>query len=339
MNKILLGLMAIVLVTGLAIGCAAPKVESPQDFYKGKTITIVVTENAGGGIDLMARMLQPYLKEYTGAYAVVIDNVGEGGGMLGLNKVYTAEPDGLSIVARTLSTTFQMEVEKQAGLAYQAEKFNVLYALSTQVGNFLTVSATGKYKSIADLQKAKGLRTGGTAGKCLISGYFTDILGLDCRITPGIAVADARMSLIRGEIDFFNENAGEELLQMKAGTTMPLVRELSKRDPLLPDVPAINEVDKLSAQQQSWQKLLEVYDVGKYLFTTPGVPQDRVEYLRGVIDKIHSDPKFLEQRKTSKDPYQWLNGADATSMLKQLTGLGTEYSAMVQYLQRYYTIK
>ena len=80
--------------------CAAPlsaSAQTPDTFYKGKTIRLVVGFSAGGGFDLYARMIAPYLARELGAN-VVVENQPGAGGMAALNRIAIAEPDGLRLM-------------------------------------------------------------------------------------------------------------------------------------------------------------------------------------------------------------------------------------------------
>src|ERR1035437_3595928 len=106
------------LITVILVGACNPPAEAATaaDFYKDKKITFVVASKAGGGTDSISRLVAPYIKKYTGAYAVVIDNVEEGGGMLAFNRLWNAKPDGLTICAIIPINVVMMEADKLEGI-------------------------------------------------------------------------------------------------------------------------------------------------------------------------------------------------------------------------------
>jgi tripartite-type tricarboxylate transporter receptor subunit TctC len=86
---------------------AAAQTESPAEFYRGKTVKIIVGFGVGGGYDTYARMLAPYLREQLKT-TVIVENQPGAGGLSALNRLYAAPPDGLQLmlisgIASTLS--------------------------------------------------------------------------------------------------------------------------------------------------------------------------------------------------------------------------------------------
>jgi tripartite-type tricarboxylate transporter receptor subunit TctC len=317
---------------------------SAADFYKDKRIIFLVASKAGGGSDLISRIVAPYLKKYTGAYTVIIDNVPEGGGMLALNRLWNSKADGLTICTSIPINTVMMEADKQEGVQYQSDKMNVIFALTTARGNALMVNAKGPYQSVEDLKKARGLKAGGTYGTAMQAAYFADVLGLDVKITPGMSTSDAKMAVMRGEIDFSCDSSGSAYESIQAGDVRPLCIDLSAPISALPKVPSIMKYASLSPQQKEWSSIVELNDMGKYVFTGPNVPRDRIDYLRTVFERIHKDPQFLKDRKKFErlpggDP--WLTGADAQKMFTAYKGnVNKIYAKMVDYLsKKYYTLK
>lgn len=336
-------LIILLLVSG---GCARSAVsEKPEDFFKGKTITVVARDAAGGGTDTISRILGPYLQSYTGARAVVVENVPEAGGIVAANRVFKAIPDGLTLLVNIPNSPVIAELTGTTGIEFKSDQFVVLFALTSEPGSFLVVNAKGPYKSVADLKTGKTLKSAGSWDKALQSAYFADILGFNANVSTGVATNDARMALLRGEIDYYVETPGGAVERVKSGDNVALVGELDKRHVVLPDVPSVTDVAKLSSQQKTWVELRNLSDLGKWLFSGPGVPKDRVEYLRSVLEKIHKDPKFLEERKTKFQrwpvPEPWLTGAEAEkSYQKFISAAKGQYGGMVDYLsKKYFTSK
>src|ERR1700759_1911878 len=70
--------------------------DSEKAFYAGKTVRMIVGSGVGGGYDVFSRLIAPYLSRVLGT-TVVVENVPGAGGLLALNKLYVAPPDGLQI--------------------------------------------------------------------------------------------------------------------------------------------------------------------------------------------------------------------------------------------------
>src|SRR3954469_839578 len=90
--------LALAFTLGLAtLASSAVAQDSEQAFFAGKTVRFVVGFGPGGGYDAYARMLAPYLSKNLGA-TVIVENRPGAGGLVALNGVYMAPPDGLTIM-------------------------------------------------------------------------------------------------------------------------------------------------------------------------------------------------------------------------------------------------
>ncbi len=100
MKRGVLYLILTVLLALLLLGSCAKPASAPvsaEEFYKGKTIEFVVGFNPGGGFDMLARVIAPFLERHTGA-TVTVKNIPGGGGTSANNSVFAAKPDGLTIL-------------------------------------------------------------------------------------------------------------------------------------------------------------------------------------------------------------------------------------------------
>jgi tripartite-type tricarboxylate transporter receptor subunit TctC len=318
---------------------------SAADFYKDKKITYIVASKPGGGTDLIARLIAPYVKKYTDAYSVVVDNVAEGGGLLALNRLWNSKPDGLTIATSPMDNVVGQEVIKAPGVQYQTDKFNVIFALNSAMGEALVVNANGPFRSVDDLKKAKGLKSASLLAGAVLAAYIADVLGLDAKITTGMATGDATLALQRGEIQFVTNSPVSTLKGIADGTELPLCVTISAGIPVLPQAPPLAKFATLSPQQKEWGKIFDVTDSGKYVYAGPNVPQERIDYLRTVFEKIHQDPQFLQDRKKFEQypgTLPWLNGAEAQRVSTTYLNLskGEANRQMVEYLsKKYFAVK
>src|SRR6187402_3005693 len=89
-----------VVVLAVLAACLTVSASQAQDaekaFYAGKTVRMVVGSGTGGGYDVFSRMIAPYLAKTLGT-TVIVENQPGAGGLLALNKLYLAPPDGLQI--------------------------------------------------------------------------------------------------------------------------------------------------------------------------------------------------------------------------------------------------
>ncbi len=102
----------------------APGFAHSQDFYAGKTITVIATTAAGGTGDLRARAVVPFLKKHIpGNPNIVMEYMDGGGGRKGANHLFSSvKPDGLTIGASS-GAVIALAVMGESGVNYDIDKF------------------------------------------------------------------------------------------------------------------------------------------------------------------------------------------------------------------------
>ncbi|MCL6637426.1 MAG: hypothetical protein K6T26_05715, partial [Alicyclobacillus sp.] len=97
---------------------------SGYEFYKGKTLQIIVPYSPGGGYDQWARLIAPYMQKYLGVAKVEVVNVDGGGGLVGTNQIYAAKPDGLTIGDTNAGGDVFDQISKAPGTNFDVSKFS-----------------------------------------------------------------------------------------------------------------------------------------------------------------------------------------------------------------------
>ena len=89
--------LAFAAAAALSLGAGPSRAQDAPAFYKGKTVRFVVGVGVGGGFDAYARMIAPYLARQLDA-SVVVENQLGAGGLVALNRISTAQADGLQLM-------------------------------------------------------------------------------------------------------------------------------------------------------------------------------------------------------------------------------------------------
>lgn len=296
---IVLGTMALgwLLIIGSKTPIDAQELR-PADFYRGKTIKLLVMNSPGDVSDIIARMVGPYLKKLTGANVVIANETG-GGGIGGLIDIKHARPDGLTLGIGPYLTNVLNKIMGDPGADYEPEKFSYIAGMFNDSMSFC-VASKGPYSSIADLKAAKNIKLGGSTptGNMALGGMsLIQILGLDAKLVTGSRGAVALvLSVQQGEVVGAVMTLSTTLGGMRTGAIKPLFVLSTTREPALPGVPALSELVQLNADGKRlvdiWNKLTQ----SRVVFSTPGTPQNRITYLREIFSKkIFTDPTFRER--------------------------------------------
>jgi len=216
-----------------------------QTKYPEKPVTFIVPFAAGSATDQLARALGQSVTEQT-KQAVVVDNKAGASGMLAAQAAAKAPADGYTVLITT-NTTQAANEHLYKKLSYDPVKdFAPITGLG-KGGQVLVVKAESPYKSVADLlAKARkepgklsfgsGSSSSRVAGELFKQLSHTDILHVPYKSNPN-AITD----LLGGQIDLMITDTATGLPQIKGGKLRALGVSTTRRTPLLPDVPTIDE--------------------------------------------------------------------------------------------------
>lgn len=290
----------LILTLALVVSCTpeAQPAATPADFYKGKTIDLVISASPGGSADLITRIMASYLGGDTEA-SVVVTNRDGAGGLDGMNYLYKGKPDGLTLGTVPAAKFVSNKALNEPAAVYDIGEFSYIMGIG-RLQYYFFVSPEGPYQSVADLQAGKDLKIGGVspAGNIALGGLTViKILGLDGKVITGIKGESNRaLAVKRGEVIGYCLNVVTTKASVEAGMVKPLFVLATERDPVMPDVPAITELVNLTGEDLALVKLWETAFVGSTIFTgSPGIPEDRLAFLRGLANKWAQDEGFREK--------------------------------------------
>ena len=294
-------------------------------FYKGKVVEFVVPYNPGGGYDIAARLVAPYLEKQLGC-TIIVRNEPGAGGKVALNRL-AKETNGLSLVMMATRAAATAQVYGESGARFDLSKFNWLATMSQDQYPVVVNKQTG-YKSIGDLQKAKEVkfasdtRTSGKAIRPLIMGY---ILGVNVKLVAGYkGSADEILALQRGEVDGLSTTLLTLLPYINSQDVVPVLSMSRARFKLLPNVPTIFEIKKFTDKEKRIADIGIALDaIGRPIATTPGVPKERVAFLEAAVKKTLEEPELLSRVKKLGETIDYATGqetAEAINLMLSIQG-------------------
>jgi tripartite-type tricarboxylate transporter receptor subunit TctC len=252
---------------------------------------------------MVARAIAPFLEQKLGATIIV--NNGTGSQVKVINETYKASPDGLNISMLDRGTMTLNYLTKEPGVAWDPDKFIWISVQGLQ-RNIVCVQANGPYKSMDDLQRAKGLKftvTSPTGNYSLGAMVAIEAFKLDAKVITGLAVGEFRLSVQKGESDACVLTEAPLIEAVKGGQLTPILSIYTKTK-LFPGVPSILDVPNLTEQQRLTAEMVGPTD--KLLLLPPGTSQDKVDFLRGVLKKINEDPNNIEILKKRTGLADWV---------------------------------
>jgi tripartite-type tricarboxylate transporter receptor subunit TctC len=310
------------------IPCAA---DAQENFYEGKTITLIATTAPGGTGDLRVKAVAPFLKKHVpGNPTVVIEYIDGGGGRKGANHLYNSvRPDGLTIGAAS-GGIVGLAVMGEKGVSYDPDKF--IYLGTPEHENHAVIYSRRDLglDSLEKLRAAKGIRIGGqtvghvsyVAGR--LFAYFLDLN--DPKFVVGYSAPEVDVALMRGEVDARANNATSVLRRNpdwldKGIMNFHAIMETPKgeKHPRLGHLPEIESF----AKNQRERKLISIWrafrGVGSPYLLPPGTPRERVTVLKEAFGKIFADPEFAKYfKKLVSDDISPLGAEELTRVVTQM---------------------
>jgi len=287
------------------------------EFYRGKTVRILVGSPPGGGYDIYARLVAPALAAKLGA-TVLVENKDGNGGLAALTTLLVRPADGLTIMNGSAEASIISQVLARPGVTWNVTELNWLAKMAS-APKLWFVGTNARYPSIAEAIKADPLTWSATGPADDISdveAVISYVLGLKSKIVVGYRGAgDMSLAVIRNEVDSGVLSADSAL--QRIDSIKPIALFGARRWRHLPDVPILSEVATLPADR-TWIVALrqQIGEAQRALVAAPGVPPDRVEYLRSVLGQILTDPAVIEEGEKTNREIEYMSGGD----LQRLVG-------------------
>jgi tripartite-type tricarboxylate transporter receptor subunit TctC len=301
--KKLAWVLVIVLVPFLAFASGSgesAEAQSPEEFYRNRNVTLIANGGVGGGTDFAARLFASYWSEVTGG-AMVVKVMSGGGGIEGLNSVYRADPDGLTIG----NTHHPSDMTGPKLLGTPGPKFDTREL--SWIGffgfdpNYIWIDADAPQMDADELRNAGKLVFGALSPAStgtIATIVAIDIFDLDADVIFGYEAPELGLAVRRGEIVGYTLEASSGGVEVEKGFVKPFCSLTFERTAWYPDTPSIVELaGDLSPDEEDMVRFVEALVAGKSFFGPPGIPADRLEYLRRSFDKIMSEEGFLKQAK------------------------------------------
>ncbi len=284
------------------------RAETVESFYKGKTLTIVVSTGVGGVFDLTARTVAKYLPKYIpGNPTIIVKNMPGGGHVLATNFMFNqAAKDGTFIGLVNNGMPLHQVLDGR-GVRFDARKFNWLG--SAGLSNLMTVAwHTADVKSIADLMTRELVTaaTGTGSNGFIFPNAMNIVLGTKFKIVLGYKTSpEADLAMERGEAQ---ARAGFSLSAIRQEhpdwiadkKVVVLVQAGAEREKDFPQVPLMQELAKTPEQRGILALISSPVALGRPFFTTPDTPSERVTALRDAYAATMKDPDFLAEASQLK---------------------------------------
>jgi tripartite-type tricarboxylate transporter receptor subunit TctC len=299
-----------------------------DDFYKGKTIRVIVGGSAGGGFDIYTRAMARHMgKHIPGNPAMIVENMTGAGTLIAAKYLHSsAKPDGLSfgifngalILSGALgnkSIDFDMRELEFLGVPVQD---STVCALRKESG----VTNMDQWFAAKTPIKLGGLSPGNSTSD--VARIITAALNLPVQLVEGYkGTNEIRLAADAGELH--GACWAWETLRtawskaIPAGEVNVVLQVTAKTIPELPNVPMSLDLAKSDEARQLLKAgAIDPAAIVRVYVTTPRTPKDRLQLLRAAFAKTLTDPDFIAESKKANLDINPLNGEEVKKIVDDL---------------------
>ncbi|HXG51755.1 MAG TPA: tripartite tricarboxylate transporter substrate-binding protein [candidate division Zixibacteria bacterium] len=319
-------LRAVSAILVCAAALSRPLPASGQDFYRGKTIRLVVATTPGGGFDAYSRAIARHMgRHIPGNPALVVENMPGAAFLIGTNYLYNqARPDGLT-VGNWIGTLVLHQVIGRKGIEFDARRFEYVGAPVRNHDLCLMSKASGigsveQWAASPSPVKMGATPPGSTPYDNLA--VLKEALGLPTQIVSGYkGTAEIRLALDAGEVSglcglSWASTKVTWRKQLESGEVKVVLQNAPAPHPDLPEVPLAIRLAKTDLGRRLIQLVMHDVSAITYLYSLPpGTPKDRVQLLRRAFRQTMADPAFLAEAKKANLEVDPVAGEDVEKIV------------------------
>jgi tripartite-type tricarboxylate transporter receptor subunit TctC len=275
------------------------KLESVEDFYRGKQIRVVVGSDAGGGYDAYGRLVAAYIGKYIpGNPNIIVQNMAGAGSMIATNHVANVAPKDGTVIGAIHPDAVTAPLFRPDKAKYDSRKF-IWLGSPVSITYTVTVWHTAPIKTFDELF-TKELIVASSGGESTVLPLLANgVLGTKFKVITGYKSASAGfLAIERGEAQ---GNGGDALNALKSvhgdrlrdGTVRIIAAYGMKPNPELAGVPRVLDYAKTPEQREELSLIFSTDDFGWPYIMAGEVPADRARAVQAAFEKAMTDKDLL----------------------------------------------
>ena len=305
LRRALLGATFAVAVTPTALAQGGFDEKKVAEFYKGKTISIVVGFSPGASFDITARNIARHMGQYIpGKPDFIVENSPGAGTMLAMNKVYNTLPKDGTVIGSVIGDIVKHQLFGNAAAKFDIEKMRILSAPAPIVHMLVVTKESGvtDLSEIIGANSPKKIKIGATGKGTSVSNsaYLAQIVvDLNYTIATGYGgFAKVKLAMEQGEVNATFNNIHELMGlyrdKIDSGEWKIIAQSSLEPHPRAPKVPVLADLAKTPEDRDLIRlgAILPMKAAFMYVLA-PGVPEDRANAIEAALDKTFADKAFV----------------------------------------------
>ena len=319
------GVVLALVATASVFAAPAPG-QGVAEFYKGKTVSVVIGYPPGGGFDATARLLIRHMPRHLPGNPVMIaKNMPGAGSLRAANYLFGVAPkDGTEFGIIGPSVPFG-PLWSRDGVSFEATKFNWLGSLDRWT-SIAFVWHTAKAQTLDAAMRTEVVVGATGAGDMTVTfpRLTNALLGTKFRVVPGYqGTPDLSLAIERGEVEgrlgwCWDCLKLDKPNWVKEKKITVLLQFAFKKDPELPDVPLVMDLARNEADRQIMRLAFGNLEIARPFLAPPDVPADRIAALRSALDATARDPAFLEEARKLNMPISVASSREIETLLRDV---------------------
>jgi tripartite-type tricarboxylate transporter receptor subunit TctC len=312
-------------MTFLSLSVSAGRAD---DFYRGKTMSVIVPIGPGGAYDAVGRLVARHLGKHIPGNPNIISRLMPGAaGVNALNHLYNVAPHDGTVIALATSSFANEQLIGNSQIRYDARRFGIVGRIleTTSVLFFWHASPIKSLDDVLNKPSNIAIATANELPTVRLRA-MNRFLGAQMRFITGYPSSrDYVLAAERGEADGGGgtyvgllQLFGDYVRERKLNIVLQFARQ---RDMGLPGTPAILELTEDPEVRSIFQFLVSNDEIGRTLITTPNVPADRLALLRNAFDKMTEDPGFRADAKKQNLPLTISSGIATQKVVHEVFGV------------------
>jgi tripartite-type tricarboxylate transporter receptor subunit TctC len=313
---------------------ASAHAQSVADFYRGKTVTLMVSTSTGGGYDTLARAVARFIgRHIPGNPTVVVRNMPGAGGITAANWMASIAPRDGTTLHMIMTNMMAAQAVGTYGVKFDTRTFRWI-GNTTSTPNVTNSWYTSGVTKI-EQTKTRELVLGAPAGTAGVTYglVMNALVGTKLKVVTGYPGGnEVNLAMERGEVEGRGSNSWASWKSTKPEwiadkKIIILVQVGLKRDPDLPDVPLLLELATNDLDRKVLTFLSAETALSRSLVTTADVPAERLAALRRAFDATMKDPAFLADAEKSKMDISAMTGEESQVIADSIVNTGPDVIA------------
>jgi tripartite-type tricarboxylate transporter receptor subunit TctC len=319
-------LAAALVVAPLCWGAAQTPPDQAAAFYRGKTITLVVSAEAGTLTDLIARQFKDHFSRHIpGQPYIVVSNLAGAGGMIAAARLQSQDPKDGTVIGFLQRNNLYVPLVENDHRNFDPRQVSWLGSLD-RTAYAIAVSYKSPVKTAPEMFTKRTIigATGFGSDNRTLPALMNKYAGTQFRIINGYSGrGEVYIAMDRGEVDGWASTIEgllqpEQMAMISKGLLIPVMHLAWTSHPAFPKLPNLSSYVKDAEGKAVFDFFIKSFEPGRPLAVPKGVPAERLAALRTAFDATMKDPQFIAAMKRRGYTIDAISGPGIDAILTQL---------------------